>query len=230
MSKLAAVKTDNQGGSRGQTGTRNPFSSQHFFKAQQLDWLIQCDKEDYKFSSFYNFPVSANSLHRKDSQNIPDWTPKRYLKNLMVQAACMKPVKVADINRFLSSKQEGISVEYQLPACGFADLYGYTVNTLEQVWGRGGFLNGEVQVNKLELWTWLGAGPGGPCMLRARGPCIWEIPVEQIDRHYWKHYFPATSLAGGNKGKPATIWSRTLLFTRSLVLNQFFLVLQNNVR
>ena len=73
----------------------------------------------------------------------------------MVQAARVKPMKLADKNRLLSSnlsgKKEGISVECQLPACGLADLFGYIVNILEQVWGRGGFLCSDVQVNKFEL-------------------------------------------------------------------------------
>ena len=75
--------------------------------------------------------------------------------------------------------------------------------------GVGGYLYSEVQVEL--VWTCRGVGgKGDRSAVRCQGLCS-KVPClelflngevsapEQNDRHDWKHYFLATSLAGGKK-------------------------------
>ena len=120
-----------------------------------------------------------------------------------------------------------------------------TVRSSEQVWtdlqwwppdvtSRGPW-SGQVPMSGRRA----GPGPGESCTVRSHAPWImvtWGPPPPQwTDRHDWKHYLPATSLAGDNEdnfpflqGIQNGVWTiRRILTAMSLMTEKFWKFYKN---
>ena len=87
----------------------------------------------------------------------------------------------------IQTKQEGFSVEGQLPACQI--MYGLQWKSLNKSWGGMGPGSPSKQV-----WSGLGGLSWG-----GGSSCGYGAVARQTDKHDWKHDFLATTYAGGNK-------------------------------
>ena len=63
--------------------------------------------------------------------------------------------------------------------------------------------------------VWRGLGLGGLWTVRSNASWVMVTRNSVVDKHDWKHYLPATLLAGGNHHHFLRVWSFRFLETRS---------------